>query len=96
MTQGLAPLLTIPTFARDIALPDDWNVLIADAIIHIGEDDDASKQTASTARQLQHIRQNLADSPISFYPFDGADALYPTLLSHAKVTILIGVEPWGG
>ena len=95
-TQGVAPLLTIPTCARDIALPNDWNGQIAAAIIHGGEDDDASKQTASTARQLQQIRQNLADSPICFYPFGGADGLYPTLLNHAKVTVLTGIEPWGG
>ena len=95
-TQRLAPLLTIPTRAREIALPDDWNEQIAAAIIDVGEDDDASKQTAATARQLQQIRQNLADSPICFYPFGGADALYPTLLTNAKVTLLTGIEPWGG
>lgn len=62
---------------------------------HFGADDYNNQQTASTAQQLQDIRRNLADSPICFYPFGGADALYPALLSNAKLTILTGTEEWG-
>ena len=95
-TQALDTLLAVPPIAREIALPDGLNAQINDHYINVAEDDYYSKQTASTTRQLQDIRRNLADSPICFYPFGGADALYPTLLGNSKLTILTGTEQWGG
>ncbi|WCM95098.1 hypothetical protein M5C99_10470 [Acidovorax sp. NCPPB 2350] len=53
------------------------------------------RQELCTAQQLQAIRGTLADSPVCFYPFGGADAYYPGMLSNAKVTIMTTGESWG-
>lgn len=94
-------LLSSPSVAHSVSLPASLSMQIV-KFVHLGGDDleglqfEAHLQRASTIVQLQQLRKTLPDSPVCFYPCGGADGFYPALLSNAKITVLTGVEPWGG
>jgi hypothetical protein len=94
--QELEALLAIPPQARTVRLPVDLTAQITAKFINFPANDHDAQQQALTVRELQNIRHNLSDLPVCFYPFGGADAFYPVLLSNAKVSILTGREQWGG
>ena len=86
-------LMTIPATARQVALPKRLTERMSARYLQVG--DDVARQNLETVRQLQEISTDLGRLPICFYPFGGADGLYPSLLTHAKLTILTGAEQWG-
>ncbi|MET2526219.1 hypothetical protein [Ralstonia pseudosolanacearum] len=95
-------LLSIPSVARSVPLPASLSDQIGKEFVHFPRDNLQSLQVQDrvqlsyTIDQLQQLRKTLSDSPVCFYPFGGADGFYPALLSNAQVTVMTGVEPWGG
>lgn len=82
-----------PVQARQVALPSGLTERIR--ALHLQANDDYDRQNLEMARHLQEISTDLGSLYICFYPFGGADGLYPTLLTHAKLNILTVTEPWG-
>ena len=93
--RALEALLQVPAVAQNVPVPSNLH----DDILKLFKDSsDRSRlgpQELCTAQQLQAIRGTLADSPVCFYPFGGADAYYPTLLSNARVTVMTSGGSWG-
>jgi hypothetical protein len=94
-SRALEALLQVPAVAQNVPVPGN---LHADILKLFNDSSDGSRlgtQELCTAQQLQAIRRTLADSPVCFYPFGGADAYYPTLLSNARVTLMTSGGSWG-
>lgn len=81
-----------PVQARQVALPSGLTERIR--ALYLQANDDYDRQNLEMARHLQEISTDLGSPYICFYPFGGADGLYPTLLTHAKLNILTVTEPW--
>lgn len=85
----------MPAVAQNVPVPSNLHADILELFNDSSNRSTLGPQELCTAQQLQALRGTLADSPVCFYPFGGADAYYPTLLSNARVTVMTSGGPWG-